>query len=981
MEDQATSDSNGSNENLEINIYSLQGRPNPDSEGLSEQSLAELELGLQNPQQGGSSGFANFSSFSDITRWTELATEGGIDFLYQNRSGNRGRGTSRTARRGRPTGISYSRIFSQANRTPRNDHTPFLSQRSANFENDDPVTTIGNLVSDIIDLEYGNHPSNNQSSSNDGFDINISASDAKAKYLEMYREELGLFPDSDNSEYIDISEKLSLPSYLINTSFGKTRTRHFPAIKKFISNFATQIDDLSLDSTSPSPAHEILKKIDCYETMIAHKIFVSKNEYIKFMNEKFELRQSLSIPFVMSKSDSSKHVNIMDDRLQVRYSGPGNEDKDSGMVRANCFMPQTSGIFYFETKIVSKGKNGYIGIGFCTVKVILDRLPGWDSDSWGYHGDDGNSFQCSGSGKKYGPQFTTGDIIGCGVNFINREAFFVKNGVYLGVAFSNLDTSKSLYPSVGMRTLGEEVTLNFGKSPFVFDIDSYVHEHRLSMWRSVLSTDITSLSNSSALKCTGSNSKSDYAKVQGTGSKSNTSHKNFETSNDIDMIDNECKNDDINTKPQNESDFTTQLNANKNLPSSFNNPKEGLLFNLKSVINKKDPSKFSTSDAINELVLSYLIHNGYNNSAESFAKNSVGISNNHDFRISNNTIAENKVKSEKITNLIRNRSQQVARRKEICELIKNGNILESLQLIEQHYPSIMSKNIYFIFSLRCQHFIELARASSSSSTPSSKLLDPNFCMKVIDDINTEDVYVKEKPAKSADFENNPWSESSSVEKNNKSNTSHLRKSSFDMDIDEESFDISINNGFRNESSCSLDNESYNNEEYIDTFKSVYLSTISSSYRNSNPDKVFDESDLSYMNPSLLDPKQAAEQMMLFGQSLSEYYTNPALIKTYNELSLQSNSNEIEFESKLESVFSVLSYEDPTKSPETSYLFDVKRRIIEAEIANIQILQSEGKTIYSPLEMVYRQSDTCLLTLNDTFFEPKSSLILMDKKFS
>ena len=53
-----------------------------------------------------------------------------------------------------------------------------------------------------------------------------------------------------------------------------------------------------------------------------------------------------------------------------------------------------------------------MGIGLADGSVNMNRLPGWEKDSYGYHGDDGNSFCSSGNGKKYGPTFTTGDVIG-----------------------------------------------------------------------------------------------------------------------------------------------------------------------------------------------------------------------------------------------------------------------------------------------------------------------------------------------------------------------------------------------------------------------------------------------------------------------------------------------------------------------------------------------------------------------------------------
>ena len=74
-----------------------------------------------------------------------------------------------------------------------------------------------------------------------------------------------------------------------------------------------------------------------------------------------------------------------------------------------------------------------IGVGFSSSKVSLGKLPGWEADSWAYHGDDGKSFSGHLSGKTYGPKFTSGDVIGCGVNFLTGTAFFTKNGVFQGM--------------------------------------------------------------------------------------------------------------------------------------------------------------------------------------------------------------------------------------------------------------------------------------------------------------------------------------------------------------------------------------------------------------------------------------------------------------------------------------------------------------------------------------------------------------------
>ncbi|KAG5459600.1 MAG: concanavalin A-like lectin/glucanase domain-containing protein [Olpidium bornovanus] len=116
----------------------------------------------------------------------------------------------------------------------------------------------------------------------------------------------------------------------------------------------------------------------------------------------------------------------------------GKNDSDAASVRSNQLIPPQCGIFYYEVEIISKGRDGYIGIGLCTQSVALNRLPGWEPSSWGYHGDDGHSFCCSGSGKPYGPTFATGDVIGCGINFLDRSVFYTKNGVTLGMSSTQL---------------------------------------------------------------------------------------------------------------------------------------------------------------------------------------------------------------------------------------------------------------------------------------------------------------------------------------------------------------------------------------------------------------------------------------------------------------------------------------------------------------------------------------------------------------
>jgi len=120
-----------------------------------------------------------------------------------------------------------------------------------------------------------------------------------------------------------------------------------------------------------------------------------------------------------------------------------------------------------------------------------NRMPGWDAESYGYHGDDGGIFHGHGNMlREYGPAFGPGDTVGCGLDYARGRVFFVKNGVFLGYAFDvsrhmNMQNNGSkgskkkgeeevfgLYPTVGVDTECP-VFVNFGEYPFRFDVREF----------------------------------------------------------------------------------------------------------------------------------------------------------------------------------------------------------------------------------------------------------------------------------------------------------------------------------------------------------------------------------------------------------------------------------------------------------------------------------------------------------------------------
>ncbi|CAI7655083.1 unnamed protein product [Penicillium pancosmium] len=241
----------------------------------------------------------------------------------------------------------------------------------------------------------------------------------------------------------------------------------------------------------------------------------------------------MPLPTQWGVDDRHDILEISSDGLEVRYTGPQHKtnDHEAAALRADNPMPPQCGIYYFEIKIESKPKEGVSGngsgsnsntnnntssssssgasgirtdlgsccrmvaIGLSSPKASIERLPGWETESWAYHGDDGKSFfgESQGQGRSYGPTYGVGDTVGCGVNFSTRSAFFTKNGVFLGTAFSGLPEI-SLFPSVGMKRQPPVcLRTNFGQEPFVFDIDGMVKHERASIQAEINTTSTDSL--------------------------------------------------------------------------------------------------------------------------------------------------------------------------------------------------------------------------------------------------------------------------------------------------------------------------------------------------------------------------------------------------------------------------------------------------------------------------------------------------------
>jgi len=139
---------------------------------------------------------------------------------------------------------------------------------------------------------------------------------------------------------------------------------------------------------------------------------------------------------------------------------------------------EDSRVAYFEVHVEDAGKTGQVMIGIGHNHFALGMAPaGWKKGSYGYHADDGEVFAESVIGRKWGPMYGSGDVVGCGVDFKSRSLFFTKNGKLLGTALRKLKRFHNLYPVVGFRSLGARLYVSFGgNTKFVFAVGSYIQQ-------------------------------------------------------------------------------------------------------------------------------------------------------------------------------------------------------------------------------------------------------------------------------------------------------------------------------------------------------------------------------------------------------------------------------------------------------------------------------------------------------------------------
>lgn len=178
-------------------------------------------------------------------------------------------------------------------------------------------------------------------------------------------------------------------------------------------------------------------------------------------------------------NSSGGFLVVSPDKLSVKYTSINLHGHDVGVVQANRPAPVRRLVYYFEIFVKDAGTKGQIAIGFTTENFKMRRQPGWEANSFGYHGDDGHLYRSQLKGDAFGPTYTTGDVVGGGINYASQEFFFTKNGAEVGRTCK--DIKVPLFPTISVHSQNEEVHVNFGQKPFAFDLKEFEAQERTKL--------------------------------------------------------------------------------------------------------------------------------------------------------------------------------------------------------------------------------------------------------------------------------------------------------------------------------------------------------------------------------------------------------------------------------------------------------------------------------------------------------------------
>ncbi len=202
--------------------------------------------------------------------------------------------------------------------------------------------------------------------------------------------------------------------------------------------------------------------------------FVNPVSYLEWLDEAGKGQEPPSLTDVRR----GPHVRLTNAAEGIVTS----ENEDYTIFQATAPLRKTAPVHYYELTVKSlpvtelrtehgvQREEGVVAIGFAH-KYLEDRnqLPGWKTHTYAVHSDDGHWFD-ENRMVPYDWRFAVGDTVGLGFNGVTRQAFFTKNGRFVGVCGA-VDLTVPLFATVGFHGKGVSVQVNWGQlGPFKFNL-------------------------------------------------------------------------------------------------------------------------------------------------------------------------------------------------------------------------------------------------------------------------------------------------------------------------------------------------------------------------------------------------------------------------------------------------------------------------------------------------------------------------------
>lgn len=298
------------------------------------------------------------------------------------------------------------------------------------------------------------------------------------------------------------------------------------------------------------------------------------------------------------------------------------------------------------------------------------KLPGYEPNSWAYYGDDGSAMSPERNNTQFSQSFGSmsfdfslsqsfilslaGDIVGCGVDFTTYKAFFTRNGTLIGIG----------------------------------QIPGYFHSllHLLCVGQVFENVGRNEVYPSVGLQHTGDSIRTNFGQDP------------FEF--DIEYHVRQQQNDVWNR-------ILTSPIGRRTLQRCSESA-EGSIISVTEHTNDQSPlTEEESNQALNDLIMSYLVHHGHIKTARAFKKqcDNSDVQEGHDSVILDGSDA---IGLSYRSRRIGFTEADVELRTNIVNLVHAGNIDGAIDLLRHHHPNVLEADKQFVFfKLRLRKFVEL----------------------------------------------------------------------------------------------------------------------------------------------------------------------------------------------------------------------------------------------------------------------------------